>query len=137
MMLHSIDTGTPDTGQVATIVMVFAGEYDIAGKQRFRADLERLLEIPNVVLDLTDVSYADSTAMTELIRIHNARKTRGHPTETLVVPGKNLQKVFELLDFSRVFRFVTSLDRAVPMTGEPVAIDYAAPGSALPAFLGG
>lgn len=134
-MLYSIDTGKPGAGEIATMVMVFAGEYDIAGKERFRADLERLLEIPNVVLDLTDVTYADSTAITELLRLHNARKSKGHPTETLVVPGKNLQKVFELLDLRRVFRFVPSLDRAVPKSGEPVAIEYAFPGST-PAYPG-
>ena len=131
-MLYAVDAGEPGKTEIATLVMVFAGEYDIAGKERFRADLERLLEIPNLVLDFTDVTYADSTAVTELLRMHNALKTKGLAGETLVVPGKSLQKVFDVLDLSRVFRFVTGLDQAIPKSGEPVAIEYAFPGSMLP-----
>jgi anti-anti-sigma factor len=106
-------------------VMIFSNDYDIECKDRLRNDLERLTPIRNVVLDFTDVTYVDSTALGELIRMHKTRAANGFERETIVVGSPHLQRLFELVQFEKVFRFVPELGDAVPHNGAPTELYYA------------
>jgi anti-anti-sigma factor len=108
-----------------TVVMVFAGEYDLVSKRQLRAILATLCGVPRVVLDLSGVTYLDSTVITELIRIHQLRAASGLERETLVFQRPSLQKIFDILDIGKVFRLVGTLDEAVEKDGAPVKVQYA------------
>lgn len=56
--------------------------------------LEGVLDLPYVVLDFTDVTYVDSTALAELIVMQKARATRGHAQVHLAGLSSNLQRSF-------------------------------------------
>ncbi len=111
----------------STVVMFFVGEYDIFDKGALRAALERLVDVPNVVLDLTEVRYVDSTAIGEFIRLHNERASRGGARETIVTRSPNLLRLFAMIDLSAVFAIVENLEDAV-RPGDAIGIDYAAKG---------
>ena len=48
------------------VIVVFAGEYDLACQKELRREFDRLHEQPNVVLDFSNVTYLDSTCIAEL-----------------------------------------------------------------------
>ena len=72
-------------GTFDNVVMIFSDEYDIGCKERLREGLARLAVVPNVVLDFTDVTYIDSTVLSELIRMHKVRAAKGYEREVIVV----------------------------------------------------
>lgn len=91
-----------------SVRMVFVGKYDVGGKEQLRADLDRLAALPAVVLDLSRVTYIDSTVITELMRLHNLRAERRLVPETIIVGGGHLKRLFDLLQLDKVFRLVDS-----------------------------
>lgn len=110
---------------MGTVVMVFAGEYDLVSKEQLRATLATLCGVPRVVLDLSDVTYLDSTVITELIRMRQIRAASGLERETLVFQRPSIKKVFDILSMGTVFRLVGTLDEAVEKDGAPVTVQYA------------
>lgn len=108
--------------------MIFADEYDLGARQSLRADFERLLDVNDVVLDLTDVTYIDSAFVHELMRMHDGRSSKGYQRETIVTENDNLRKIFRILDIERVFRFVARLEEVAKLDGQPAELHYARSG---------
>ena len=108
-----------------TVVMVFAGEYDLTSKEQLRTTLARLSTMPRFVLNFSDVTYLDSTVITELIRMRNFRAASGFERETIVFQHPQLKRVFDILDMGKVFRLVETLDEALERNGAPVTVQYA------------
>ncbi len=108
--------------------MMFAGEYDLSCRDRLRTDLDRLSTVQDVVLDLTDVTYIDSTFIAELMRLNGKRSSIGCKRETIVAGNHGVRRVFDILSLGKIFSFVTSLEQATTMDGRPAALYYAQPG---------
>lgn len=49
---------------MGTVVQVFVGEYDLAHQLSVRADLDSLCDEPEVIFDMSGVTYLDSTFVT-------------------------------------------------------------------------
>lgn len=107
------------------VVMIFGGEYDLACKEHLRADLERLANVQDVVLDFTDVTYMDSTVVVELIRMNQIRRSKGYKRETIVLQNPNIKRLFTLLSLQDVFHFVPELNHVVGKNEQPIGLDYA------------
>lgn len=58
-------------------VVVFAGEYDLNNKGNLRKEFRALYSANDVVLDLSNVTYVDSTFLSELIMLIMARVEQG------------------------------------------------------------
>jgi anti-anti-sigma factor len=114
-----------DAQALATTIMVFSGEYDLAARDQLRAALDSISAAPRIALDLSDVSYIDSTIIHELLRLHNARAAHELERETIIVRTANLLKVFGVLSLASVFRIVESLDEFVAKDGEHIVVQYA------------
>lgn len=108
-----------------TAVIVFSGEYDIASKDQVRTAFDAVSEAPRVALDFSEVTYIDSSIISELVRLHNTRAAGGLERETVVVRNKTLLRIFEILRLASVFRVVESLDQAVDKDGKDIAVQYA------------
>ena len=117
--------GTQAENVLQRVVMIFGGEYDLACKEHLRADLERLANVQDVVLDFTDVTYIDSTVVVELIRINQIRSSKGYKRETIVLQNPNIKRLFTLLSLQDVFHFVPELNHAVEKNEQPIGLDYA------------
>lgn len=87
-------------------MVVFAGEYDVGSKSSLRKLLDRIAEIPDLVLDFRDVTSIDSTCVTELLRMHTLRITNSLSRETIVLGNTPIRRLFEVLDLYRVFNVV-------------------------------
>ena len=109
---------------MAGTVVVFRGEYDLACKDHLRKFFEAYVE-PNLVLDLSEVSYVDSSFVTELIRLHGRRREKNFASEVIVLGHPMLQRLFEILDLGNVFHVVRTLDEALANNGKAMSIQYA------------
>jgi anti-anti-sigma regulatory factor len=69
---------------MATIVMVFAGEYDLTHQSQVRAEFDALRDENHLILDMSAVTFLDSTFVSELIRLHRERADRGCDRLTIV-----------------------------------------------------
>lgn len=119
------------SSNVRTVVMTLIGEFDISTRDRLSAALERINDAVNVILDLTEVRYLDSTAIGEFIRLHKIRKAKGFERETIVIPNDALRRIFDILRLDEVFELTRRLEDAVP-SGHPLLdLDFIAE---LPAF---
>lgn len=115
--------------QVATVI-VFAGEYDIASKDRLRRELESLESESSLVIDFSEVTYVDSSCITELLRMNHARRAKGYETAAIVVKrGNAVRRIFEIADLPALFKVVETLDEAVKKNGETATVRYAFPGT--------
>lgn len=110
------------------VVIVFAGEYDLACKEQLRAELDRLVAVPNLVLDLSEVTYLDSTVVTELIRLHKLRTENHSGRETVVAHAGNIQKLLRIVGLDKAFRLVGALDEALD-TDAQAEVRYAFSGT--------
>jgi anti-anti-sigma factor len=123
----NIGTTAPENQKACEkIVMILDGEYDLACKGHLRSDLQRLTNVQDVVVDFTDVTYIDSTAVVELLRMHRIRESKGYKGETIVVQNPNIKKLFTLLNLQQVFSLVNDLGHVVEKNEEPIGLDYTA-----------
>jgi anti-anti-sigma factor len=127
MLERTTSKATPDA-----VVMIFAGEYDIACREALRTELESIAAFQSIVLDLTDVTYFDSSAVHELARLHDVRVSTGLDRIALVVTNKNLQRIFAVLNLSALFTIVEDLKDVAPPFHKPAALEYSRCGHSRP-----
>jgi anti-anti-sigma regulatory factor len=113
---------------MATVVKVFAGEYDLTHQAQLRAEFDALHAENNLILDMSAVTYLDSTFISELIRLHEKRAERGCDRLTIVRAAPIVKKVLALLYIFTFARVVATLDEALPKDGTPVVLHRACTG---------
>jgi len=88
-------------------------EWDVV----FADELGRLLESsyshPNVIIDMSNVRFIDSTCLGKLVKMRKERGTRGLAPERIVIPNENIRRVFALVRFDEIWPFYLSLAQAV------------------------
>jgi anti-sigma B factor antagonist len=95
-------------------LVVLAGEVDIFTAPRFREGMVELLDagVESLVVDLSGVTFIDSTALGVLIggvrRVHGAGGAM-----TLVVVSRPVQRVLSITGLDRVFSIHATRDAAV------------------------
>ena len=101
--------------------MIFSGAYDVTCKRQWSEELEGLCAEPNVIIDLSDVSYLDATCLTEMLRMHERRRDNGFDRETIILGQPPVRTLFDLLKMEGVVRVVKCLDDATdPRRPHPV-----------------
>lgn len=95
------------------IVVQLAGDFDAYNADELRGLLMPALDGNDVVIDFTATRYIDSTCLTQLATIRRRRLEQGLPACRLVVPHKNMRKIFEIVGFDQVFPLYQTLDEAL------------------------
>jgi anti-anti-sigma factor len=113
---------------MGAVVMVFTGEYDLSHKARLRAELEALRDEAHLVLDFSDVTYIDSTCISELMRMQDHRAKRQLNRVAIVQTAPSVRRLFDILDMASMFNVVASLDETLPRDGQSCIVQYASPG---------
>lgn len=109
-------------------IVVFSGEYDLANKDGLRRELERFETSDGLVFDLTDVTFIDSTFLTELVRLEKGRKVNSLGRLTIVSPeGSAVRRLFNMTGLASIVIFVETCDRDDP----GAVIEFAPPGDVL------
>lgn len=91
-------------------VIALSGELDIARKAELRAALS-VDAADGVLLDMSNVDYADSTALTELLRFRLHAKEREVPV-AVVVATPQLDRIVRYAGLYEVFDVFSNRDDA-------------------------
>ncbi|MBV8373398.1 MAG: STAS domain-containing protein [Candidatus Eremiobacteraeota bacterium] len=88
-------------------------EWDIS----FCDALERILEpaysAPHVVVDMSAVTYIDSTCLAKLARMRKIRSEHGFAPARLVIVSAHLKRLFRIVQFDRIWPLYDSLEDAL------------------------
>jgi anti-sigma B factor antagonist len=93
-------------------VVRVAGEIDVYTAPRLREQLLRVAGDGSLIVDLTDVSFLDSTALGVLVGAMKRQRERGG-TMLIVTTGTRISRLFEITGLSRVFSLYDSVQDAV------------------------
>ena len=76
-------------------VITLRGEWDVASRERLRGALQGIGVDRDVLVDLRQASFFDSTALAELIALYKRLNGSGHRVEALV-GDSNMRRLLEL-----------------------------------------
>lgn len=95
---------TTDQLEDGTAVLTVAGEADLYTAPELKEELLGVIEAgaSNVIVDLTDASFVDSTTLGVLISAVKRLQPQGGEVP-VVVSDPNIRKVFEITLLDRVF----------------------------------
>jgi len=95
-------------------VLQAAGEVDVSDVARLGAAIrDAFAENHTVVVDLSEVTFIDSTGALALLREQQAADARGHYL-ALVAPHERVTRVFTLLGIDETLHIHPSLDQVPP-----------------------
>lgn len=104
--------GVTEESAGRSIVVTLSGEIDVAAAPTVRERLEQAASRDGtLIVDLTGVSFIDSTALGVLIGIHKQR-AGADAGMRLVVSEPRILKVFEITGLTDLFDIVPSLAEA-------------------------
>lgn len=106
--------------QQEPLIIPLLGDWDLARKDELGALLSAAYDHPQVVLDLTETRYMDSTALAELakMRKHRVNHRGFEPTHIVVRPG-NIEKLLTIVGFDKAFPLFPSLPEALAAFDDP------------------
>ena len=95
-------------------VVQLNGELDIDQAVRVREHLDKVIDggALRLIIDLSDVSYIDSTGLGMLVAVHK-RLVAEQGFYVLTVPRASQRKVFEITGLSTVLVIMQSLEEAL------------------------
>ncbi len=95
-------------------VVRLTGELDIDQAVRVREHLDKVIDAGSLrfVIDLSDVSYIDSTGLGMLVAVHK-RLVAEQGFYVLTVPRASQRKVFEITGLSSVLVIIESLEDSI------------------------
>ena len=86
------------------VVVEFAGEFDVAQAARLNDALAVAAEAPSVLLDLSSVTYMDSTMLNALVRFRRRRAELGfHEHVPIEGAGQMIRRLFALVHLDKFF----------------------------------
>jgi anti-sigma B factor antagonist len=98
----TIETRSHDDGR--QVVLVLHGELDLVTHQVFRREITRVLESTprDIIVDLTDTTFMDSTAIGALISARR-RTYAHHASFALVCHDQRLRRLLQVTGLDKVF----------------------------------
>lgn len=95
------------------VILSAAGEVDLETAPRFRdAGLDALgIEPTTIVVDLTEVTFMDSTGLGVLVLLR--RKARARRSELRLVSGRRTRDIFSVSGFDQAFDIHPDLESAL------------------------
>ena len=99
------------------LVVHVVGEIDLATAPTLTSTCESLQSAMNVVIDLSDVSFIDSSGLNVLVQLRHRMQSRGDASSLkLVVTRPTTQRIFEVTGLTDVFAMFGSVDEALAAT---------------------
>ena len=89
------DAGAPERIELS-------GEYDLLRRDEVRALFDGLTS-PNIVLDLCNVTYVDSSFLSALVGLRNRLPD---VLDHVIRPESSSKRIFDIVDFGRIFSIV-------------------------------
>jgi len=98
-------------------VIAVRGEMDLHTAPKFQYAIERAAEnegVGAVVVDMGDVTFMDSTALSVLMRSKDALEQQGISLR-LAAPSKAVERIFSVTGFQDYFDIFSSREAAIPI----------------------
>jgi anti-sigma B factor antagonist len=106
-----LDVRVKDSRDGATIVAL-AGELDLSTIPRMEgALLEQVRQRPAVVLDLSDLSFIDSSGISILLQA--SQQSNGTPMRVVIGPGSQVERIFRIAGVGKALRVFVDRDEAL------------------------
>jgi anti-anti-sigma factor len=91
-------------------ILVFSGEYDFGCKAEFAHELEAVATEDHVVLDFREVTYLDSSCLTELVRLQSNRRSMQLEPFTIIANADScVTRIFEITELTSLFHIAEDL----------------------------
>ncbi len=97
-------------------VIALAGELEIGRKSEIRSSLQLSASAKAVLVDCSGVSYADSTALAELMRFHGEADTRG-VSVAILIGNKQFARLLQYAGLTDAFAVFESRAAALSYLG--------------------
>jgi anti-sigma B factor antagonist len=96
------------------VIVAISGEIDVHSSAQLRDEIAAAHEDDDtrLLLDLSGVTFIDSTALSVMVAAHKRLRRHGHALR--VVAGHSVQRVLGITGLDRVFEVHDSLDDALP-----------------------
>jgi anti-anti-sigma factor len=95
------------------LVVTFGqSEWDLSNREELRRLLEPALTHPTVILDLSEVTFADSTVLQALANLRQDRANRQYAPVSIVAPHPQIRRLFKVVGFDSVWPLYMSLKDA-------------------------
>jgi anti-sigma B factor antagonist len=99
-------------------VIALSGELEIGRKAEIRDRLQMVESATSVLIDLSEVTYADSTALAELMRLRGEADTRD-VSVAILVGNRQFARLLEYAGLSQMFAVFDSRAAALSYLGAP------------------
>jgi len=92
-----------------TNMVCIKGEIDIYSIEKFRETIENQIktQVPEIILDCSELSYMDSTGMGVLIELRNKTKEMGQKI-VMLNPRPNIKKLLTLTGVDKIIEVIDS-----------------------------
>lgn len=90
-----------------TVRLRLCGEFDSADRERLETLLAPAVTAATVILDLSEATYLDSTALSCFFNLKKAMLQNGGGSIHLLGLSPNLRKLFDVTKLDRFFEFST------------------------------
>jgi len=95
------------------ILTLEAPEWDIDSSDALAALLAPATDCADVVVDLSAVSYIDSTCLGKLVGMRVKRSAKGFEPARLVVTSPRVRRLFSIVHFDKIWPIFETLDEAL------------------------
>jgi len=83
------------------VVIAFSGDLDFTVRDSLRKRLAKLADGDVAIVDLSEVAYMDSLALSELVLLHRSREKSGRAAPRVVV-GPKIARLYEISGLSAI-----------------------------------
>ena len=94
------------------IVRIEGPDWDLSRIKEFEAKIQPAYEHPNVVVDLSEVEYVDSTVLNEFAKKRKVRAEKGWRPSRLVLTQR-VRKIFHAVRYDEIWPIFDSLAEAL------------------------
>lgn len=97
-----------------TMVVKLSERVDTFSAPELRAYFDELLEqgTRNFIIDLDEVSFLDSAGLAALVQLLKHARQAGGDVGVVLPENENVQRIFKLTKFDRVFNIFTTVSAA-------------------------
>ncbi len=96
------------------LIVSLNGEFDIESSQTLKEEVRKNLtsENSNIVIDLTKVSYVDSSGLGTLIALQKDARFNGGSL-SIVGASEQVKRVMKMTNLDKLFDFYTSINEVI------------------------
>ncbi len=96
------------------LIISLRGELDVESSQEMKSEVRKLIssEAPNVVIDLTNVNYVDSSGLGTLIALQKDARFNGGSL-SIVGASQQIRRVMKMTNLDKLFELYDKLDEVI------------------------